>query len=234
MTSKTTIRDYFSVDPPQAILFDLDGTLVDSVPDLACAVDAALHELGLNKVGEACVRSWVGNGAWRLMQRALAYSHDVVESAVEPTALKQAHQCFLSHYAKSNGKASQVYPQVLSSLQAWQQQHIPMAIVTNKPIQFVPALLAQLSLDRYFSVLVGGECTATKKPSPAPLYFACQQLQVDPTRCLMIGDSSNDILAAKAAGMPVIAVSYGYNHGAPVETEHPDWVVDSFADIHLP
>lgn len=219
---------------PQALLFDLDGTLVDSVPDLAVAVEATLQALGFAPAGEHRVRQWVGNGARRLMQCALAHSLDIAEGQLPAASLDQAHRLFLQHYRHSNGAASTVYPGVIDSLRRWQQQQRPMAIVTNKPLPFVPQLLAGLGLDGFFSVLVGGECTATKKPSPEPLLYACAQLQVDPGRCLMVGDSRNDVLAARAAQMPVVAVSYGYNHGEPIAAAKPDWLVDSLAAIVLP
>lgn len=229
-----TLQRRFDGQSPAALLFDLDGTLVDSVPDLAVAVDATLQALDVPLAGEPRVRQWVGNGALRLMQRALAFALGVDESQLSEGAVGQAHQLFLQHYQRSNGVASRVYPTVIESLQRWQQQQRPMAVVTNKPLQFVPALLAQQKLAEYFSVLVGGECTPHKKPSPQPLLYACEQLLVDPTQCLMIGDSSNDVLAARAAGMPVVAVSYGYNHGEPIAAAKPDWVVDRFAAIALP
>ena len=232
MTSTETIQGYFSANPLQAILFDLDGTLVDSVPDIAFAADAALDELGFDKAGETQVRSWVGNGARQLMQRALAFATDRAESAIGDDELDHAYRCFLNHYASSNGKNSRVYPTVIESLRRW-QQHWPLAVVTNKPIQFVPQLLADLGLDGFFSLLVGGECAAEKKPSPLPLYLACEKLGVAPENTLMVGDSSNDVLAAKAAGMPVIAVNYGYNHGQPIEQTNPNSVVGSFSEIQL-
>lgn len=232
MISTLTIQDYFSDNPLQAILFDLDGTLVDSVPDIAFAVDATLEELGLSKAGEAKVRSWVGNGAQRLMHRALAFATDRSELVIDTDELNHAYRCFLTHYARSNGKESRVYPTVIESLRHW-QQHWPLAVVTNKPIQFVPQLLTDLGLDAFFSVLVGGECAAEKKPSPLPLYLACEKLGVAPENTLMVGDSSNDVLAAKAAGMPVLAVDYGYNGGEAIELTKPNWVVSSFAEARL-
>lgn len=214
-------------------MFDLDGTLVDSVPDLAAAMDATLCELGLAPAGEALVRQWVGNGAMRLIQRALSFTLVMPEQQLEPAQLNRAHRLFLHHYSHSNGAAARVYPTVIDSLHRWHQQRQPMAVVTNKPIQFVPQLLAELKLADFFSVLVGGECTAEKKPSPLPLHYACEQLQVEPKQCLMVGDSCNDIQAARAAGMSVVAVNYGYNHGEPIEAAGADWVVSNFTEIDL-
>jgi phosphoglycolate phosphatase len=232
--SLTTLLARYPEHNPRALLFDLDGTLVDSVPDLTVAVDGCLIELGLAAAGEPLVRHWVGNGARRLMQRALAHGLEIGEQQLEAAQLDRALQLFLQHYQQSNGSASRVYPTVIESLRHWQQQQRPMAVVTNKPLQFVPELLAKLSLDSFFQVLVGGDCTAHKKPSPQPLHYACQLLQQDPRHCLMVGDSRNDVLAAQAAEMPVVAVNYGYNHGEAIGLSQPDWVVSSFAEIQLP
>lgn len=204
------------------MLFDLDGTLVDSVPDLACAVDATFTDLGFSAPDEDHVRRWVGNGALKLIERALAFSLAV--DKVDPQLLKQAHQQFLFHYSLSNGKASRLYNGVSEALEKLQQQNMPMAIVTNKPVEFVPGLLSGLEINHYFSVLVGGECTHERKPSPQPLFYACRLLGVEPSLCLMVGDSSHDVNAARAAGMAVVAVDYGYNHGEAIELSEPDFV----------
>ncbi len=221
----------FAAESPTAILFDLDGTLVDSVPDLYVAVARALDELQLPPVTELQVRSWVGNGARKLVQRALACAYAVAEHEVSIEQLNIAHKCFLKHYADCNGQSSRLCEGVLPALQYWQKQSIPMAIVTNKPIQFVPQLLAGLNIDGFFSLLIGGECVSDKKPAPMMLLQACRQLPAEPERCLMIGDSRNDVEAAKAAGMPVAAVTGGYNHGEAIELCEPHCVIDSIAEL---
>ncbi len=210
---------------PQAVLFDLDGTLVDSVPDLAIAVDTAFKELGLPQPGEDRVRSWVGNGALKLIERAMAFT--LPDEEVNPQQLKHAHQQFLFQYSISNGNASRLYDGVTVALEKLEQQNIPMAVVTNKPIQFVPGLLSHLGIGHFFKALVGGECTPERKPSPLPLFHACRLLGAEPALCLMVGDSRHDVNAAKAAGMPVVAVDYGYNHGEAIELSKPDWVTGS-------
>jgi phosphoglycolate phosphatase len=234
VTALATLLARYPEHNPQALLFDLDGTLVDSVPDLAVAVDGCLKELGLAAAGEPRVRQWVGNGARLLMQRALAHALELSEEQLKTGQIDRALRLFLQHYQHSNGSASKVYPTVIESLSHWQQQQRPMAVVTNKPLQFVPELLAKMSLDGFFQVLVGGDCTTNKKPSPQPLHYACQLLKQEPRHCLMVGDSRNDVLAAQAAEMPVVAVNYGYNHGEAIELSQPDCVVSSFAEIHLP
>lgn len=217
--------------PPQALLFDLDGTLVDSVPDIAVAVDGMLVDLGFSPVGESQVRGWVGNGALKLVQRALAFSFGCNEQAVDEYSLGVAHQQFLAHYQQSNGSHSRLYEGVREALQAWSHQGIAMAVVTNKPIQFVPALLESLDIQQYFPVQLGGECVEHKKPHPEMLHEACRQLGVKPGSSIMIGDSRNDVAAARAASIPVVAVSYGYNHGRPVVEEMPDKVIDDLRDL---
>lgn len=216
---------------PGALLFDLDGTLVDSVPDIAVAVDALLREYGFGSVGEERVRQWVGNGAQKLVERALAFSSGSGERAVDHYKLASAYPCFLAHYRNTNGNRSRLYPGVREALQAWRQRDLPMAIVTNKPIEFVPHLLSRLDIADYFAVSLGGGCVPQKKPDPAMLITACERLGITCSRCVMIGDSRNDVEAARRAGMPVVAVSYGYNYGRPVELERPDAVVGDLCEL---
>ena len=216
---------------PEALLFDLDGTLVDSVPDLAVAMDATLHSLGFDAAGEERVRQWVGNGALKLVERALVFSAGCTEQQVDRERLAAAHACFLEHYHVSNGHHSRLYPGVAEALQAWHREHIPMAIVTNKPIQFVPHLLDSLGVGQFFQVCLGGECVPRKKPDPEMLYEACRRLQVALCNCVMIGDSRNDVEAARAAGVPVVAVNYGYNQGREIEREQPDRIVADLREL---
>lgn len=210
---------------PQALLFDLDGTLVDSAPDLAEALDATLQALGFAAAGEALTRAWIGNGARVLVQRALAHSFGCEPGEVSEASLNVAHLQFLEHYQLMNGRHSRLYPGVREALEAWHVEQLPMAVVTNKPIQFVPVLLASQRIEQYFSVRLGGECVPDRKPHPGMLLTACAQLGVVPRECVMIGDSRNDIEAARRAELAVVAVDYGYNHGRPVSAESPDRIV---------
>ncbi|WP_200821256.1 phosphoglycolate phosphatase [Oceanicoccus sp. KOV_DT_Chl] len=225
------ISQLFPESNPRAILFDLDGTLVDSVPDIAAAIINTLSELKLPLPTELEVRAWVGNGALMLVQRGLAWAKQVKIEAVAEADLAKAHAIFLHHYQQSNGANSRLYPGVNEALAQWQQQAMPMAVVTNKPIQFVPNLLAGLGVDQYFKVLVGGECVAERKPAPMMLLHACEQLGVAPAACLMVGDSRHDVQAAKAANIPVAAVNYGYNHGEAIELSAPNCVVANLLDL---
>ena len=227
----TVLQNFFSGGSPAALLFDLDGTLVDSVPDIATALVGTLRELQLPEPTEEQSREWVGNGAKKLVQRGLAWATDKTVEDIDDEVLKTAHEIFLRQYRLSNGVNSRLYDGVLEALDHWHRQAIPMALVTNKPIQFVPKLLADLNIADYFSVLLGGECVEQKKPNPMMLFAACEQLGVKPEQCLMVGDSRNDIAAARAANMPVVAVDYGYNHGRPVAMENPDLLLGDLREL---
>jgi phosphoglycolate phosphatase len=209
----------------QAILFDLDGTLADTVPDLAVAVDRMLLDLGLRPAGEARVRSWVGNGATRLLQRAL---HDADASAIP---IEQALSLFLKHYGYEFAVRSRLYPEVAATLRQLAARGLRLAVCTNKPAKFVRPLLAHFGIEPLFSAIVAGDDLPRKKPDPAPLRHLADQLKVSIAACLMVGDSRNDVEAARAAGMPVAAVSYGYNYGENIRDSNPDLVIDAFGDL---
>jgi|TARA_B110000908_G_scaffold22895_1_gene25965 phosphoglycolate phosphatase len=225
------IKRHFGADFPRAVLFDLDGTLVDSAPDLAVAMDTVLTRLALPVVGEERVRGWVGNGAKKLVHRALAFAVGQVEHQISDHRVDSTLALFLEEYRQTNGCYSHLYPGVVDALKVWRSHRVPMAVVTNKLVEFVPTLLSGLDIDHYFVALVGGACTSQKKPSAMPLLHACEVLNVPPETCLMIGDSCNDVQAARAAKMPVAAVSYGYNHGESIAGSHPDIVVGSIFDL---
>lgn len=229
------IRMHFGGQLPALVMFDLDGTLVDSVPDLAVAVDAMLEELGRAPAGEEVVRHWVGNGAQVLVQRALANS-----VAVPPLSQlddesqgvqAQAHQSFLKHYRQVSGRHSRLYPGVKQALTYLKSEGVKLAIVTNKPIEFVPHLLRDLGIDVYFDHSVGGDSFPQKKPHPQPLYEVMAMFSISAEQALMVGDSRNDIEAGKAAHVATLAVPYGYNHGRPVSDESPDFICDSLAQL---
>ena len=216
---------------PKGLLFDLDGTLVDSVPDLAVAVDAMLVAAQLPLAGEERVRAWVGNGARKLVLRALAFARQCPEEHFNGEAFDRHYQQFLLAYRQSGTQHSRLYPGVLTALDYWQQQGIKMALVTNKPAEFIELILKQFQIDRFFSVLIGGDSLPSCKPNPEVLLYACQQLSLSVSECIMVGDSVNDVAAARAAGMAVACVSYGYNHGEPIKRSNPDLVVDHFDQL---
>lgn len=218
---------------PKGILFDLDGTLVDSVPDLAVAVDAMLAGADLPLAGEDNVRSWVGNGARKLVERALAFATFRPESELDKTELDSHHQQFLRFYRDSSAQYSKLYEGVLPALNYWQEQGIKMALVTNKPSEFIGPLLKRFQIDQFFSVLVGGDSLPESKPAPEPLLYASQELGLAVDDCIMLGDSRHDVDAARAANMSVVCVSYGYNHGEPIQVSSPDAIVDRLDELCL-
>jgi phosphoglycolate phosphatase len=218
------LTELYGARLPGLVIFDLDGTLLDSVPDLAAAVDNMLSLRGSPPAGVERVKDWVGNGSQVLVRRALAGALD--HAVVDDAQAAQAHQDFLRAYAGEH-HLTQVYPGVKTLLDWLQQQGVPMAIATNKPERFVAPLLQEKGLDSYFRWLVGGDTLAAQKPDPAALHWIMQQAGVPATETLFVGDSRNDVLAARAAGVKVVAVSYGYNHGEPIATQNPDLLVDS-------
>lgn len=231
------VRDAFGGDLPRLVMFDLDGTLVDSVPDLAAAVDAMLLELGRLPAGVEAVRHWVGNGAQILVQRALACSIEVdpLDSLTDERRLQQeqAHQLFLKHYRLLSGQFACLYSGVRECLAYLQSQGVAVAVVTNKPIEFVPHLLEDLHIAEFIQMSLGGDSCAEKKPHPEPLLRVLSDMSVPAEQALMVGDSRNDIEAARAAGVRSLAVTYGYNHGRPVREEAPDFLCDSLLALTL-
>ncbi len=217
--------------PLAGLCFDLDGTLLDSVPDLAVAVDNTLVERGLAAAGEGRVRDWVGNGAAMLLRRAMAYAKAVEVSGLAEAEVGEALETFFGHYRRGLSEHSRLYPGVAEALQHWHEQGIAMACVTNKHEQFTRPLLQRFGLAECLPVVVAGDTLATKKPAPEPLLYACQQLRVSVSQTIMVGDSVNDIEAARAAEMPVVCVNYGYNHGQPIALAGPDCVVSSLTEL---
>ncbi|MBI6923387.1 phosphoglycolate phosphatase [Pseudomonas putida] len=208
---------------PRLVMFDLDGTLVDSVPDLAAAVDRMLLELGRPVAGLDAVRQWVGNGAQVLVRRALA--GDIDHAGVDDALAEQALALFMDAYAESHD-LTVVYPGVQDTLRWLRKRGVEMALITNKPERFVGPLLDQMKLGSYFRWIIGGDTLAQKKPDPAALLFVMQMAGVTPQQALFVGDSRSDVLAAKAAGVQCVGLTYGYNHGRPIEEESPSLVID--------
>lgn len=212
----------------RALAFDLDGTLVDSAPGLAAAVDAALHALELPTAGMARVSTWIGNGADVLIERALTWAQG---ESPRDEALREARRLFDRYYADTVESGSVLYPGVQETLAALAARNLPMAIVTNKPTPFVAPLLASLGIAQYFSLVIGGDDVAAKKPHPAPLFMVLGKFGLLPRELLFVGDSRNDILAAQAAGCRCIGLSYGYNYGEPIALSQPDITLDNFNDL---
>ncbi len=212
------------------IAFDLDGTLIDSVPDLAMAADQTVQALGYPAVSEDEVRTYVGNGADLLIARALSRSFDV-DPNLDPELLKRARVMFDDFYERSGHKHSNLYPNVRETLQQLKESGCILAIVTNKPAKFVPEIMAKQQLSEYFSDMIGGETFPQRKPNPVALNWLLDKYQLTAADMLMVGDSKNDILAAKNAGCASFALTYGYNHGEPISASNPDYVADNISEL---
>lgn len=200
---------------PKLIIFDLDGTLVDSAPDLALAINAMLEDLQLSHVSEDLVRLWVGNGSRKLVERTLDHYQS-------KAALDDAHGLFMTHYEANLNGASRLYDQCKVVLDGIKMLGVPMALVTNKPFEFVPPLLSALGIERYFEIMIGGDSLPEKKPSPMPLLHCAQQLNIEVKDCLMVGDSKADIESAQAANIQVVALLQGYNQGLDLSVFEPN------------
>ncbi|MCQ8879184.1 phosphoglycolate phosphatase [Pseudoalteromonas shioyasakiensis] len=211
----------------EAALFDLDGTLVDSVYDLYMAMNLTLTELAFPVVTQHLVETWVGNGIEMLVKRGLSGDMQVSEQLDEQLASK-ATEIFYGHYEQLVGEYSVLYQHVETGLAAL--RNTPKALITNKARRFTVKLLDKLALTDHFDVIVCGDDMA-KKPSAEPLLYACKQLGVKPSQTIMIGDSKSDILAAQAAHIEVIAMNYGYNQGENLSDYNPQYLCDTFLDI---
>jgi phosphoglycolate phosphatase len=214
----------------KVILFDLDGTLIDSAPDLALAVNHMLEALNRETFNEEIIRYWVGNGAQVLVKRALSGQSEIDEN-LDPVLFEKALDIFLTFYAQNLAVTTATYPNVPTTLHTLKEAGYRLVIVTNKPFDFVGPILEGLNLGELFELHLGGDSLAQKKPDPTPLLHVCDQLNVTVEQCVMVGDSKNDILAANAAKMQSIGVSYGYNYGEEIGVYNPDVVFDDFADI---
>lgn len=228
-----------------AVAFDLDGTLVDSAPGLAYAVDMALYALELPQAGKARVMTWIGNGADVMMKRALCWAWQEREaqranagqSDIESVDLSEEgrvrmlRKLFDSYYAESVEEGSTLFPGVADTLEVLHAHGIPMGLATNKPTPFVAPLLNVLNIAHYFRVTIGGNDVENKKPHPEPVLLVAKQLGVAPETLLFVGDSRNDILAASAAGALSVGLTYGYNYGEAIALSNPDWELERFSDV---
>ncbi len=200
----------------RGVAFDLDGTLVDSAPGLAAAVDMALYALELPVAGEERVITWIGNGADVLMERALTWARQ---------------ELFDRYYGEVAEEGTFLFPHVADTLGALQAKGLPLGLVTNKPTPFVAPLLEALDIAKYFSVVIGGDDVQNKKPHPDPLLLVAERMGIAPQQMLFVGDSRNDIQAAKAAGCPSVGLTYGYNYGEAIDLSQPDVIYQSINDL---
>lgn len=214
----------------EVILFDLDGTLIDSAPDLALAVNHMLETLEREPFSHDTIRSWVGNGAQTLVKRGLSGSTMISED-IDSELFEQALEVFLRFYAQNLCVTTVTYPNVVATLKSLKEKDYRLVLVTNKPHAFIQPLLEGLEMADMFELCIGGDTLARNKPDPMPLLHVCESLDVCVSKCVMVGDSKNDILAANAANMQSIGVSYGYNYGEDISVYEPDSVVHDFHEI---
>ena len=213
---------------PKMVLIDVDGTLVDSVPDLAYCVDEMLKAVDMAPHGEAEVRHWVGNGVERLVRRALIGQLD---GEPDDELFNKAYPIFMELYKENTSKRSCLYPGVKEGVEYLKQSGYRLGCVTNKAAEFTHPLLKDLGLFDYFESIVSGDTLDKKKPDPLPLLYSAEKLAVSADESLMLGDSISDVKAARAAGFQIICMSYGYNHGVDIREENPDAVMDSMAEL---
>ena len=223
-----------------AAIVDLDGTMVDTLGDFVAALrlmlaDVLPRELAGAALDSATVACRVGKGSEHLVKSVLNHvfaQYRSAYSAIDSGAIYgQAQASYQRHYAVINGQHSTIYPGVLEGLDHLQKSGVKLVCLTNKPLAFARSLLRLKELDCFFCEVFGGDSFERKKPDPLPLRKACEFLGTPPARTLVIGDSSNDALAARAAGCPVLLVTYGYNHGEPVRSVDADGFMDSLAEL---
>lgn len=213
---------------PRMILIDLDGTLVDSVPDLAFCVDRMMQTLGMPTHGEDRVRIWVGNGVERLVKRALVNDLD---GEPEAELFSRALPIFFDLYQQNTSQRSRLYPGIMEGLARLQKEGFMLGCVTNKAEQFTVPLLQEKGIYDYFKLVVSGDTLPLKKPDPAPLLHAAKWFGVSVEDSLMVGDSRTDVQAARDAGFQIVCMSYGYNHGEDIRNHHPDAVLDRLPEL---
>ena len=213
---------------PEMVLIDVDGTLVDSVPDLAYCVDAMMSELGMPERGEKRVRHWVGNGVERLVKRALV---NQLDGEPDEALFSKALPVFEALYRENTSKRSRLYQGVKEALDFLKTTGVRLGCVTNKASQFTLPLLQDLGVHDYFEIIICGDMVERKKPDPMPLLQAAEQLETEAKASMMLGDSMSDVNAARAAGFQIVCMSYGYNHGEDIQDYDPDAVIDSMTEI---
>ena len=218
-----------------AAMIDLDGTLVDTLGDFAAALNHMLHDLALPAIAPGAIEPMVGKGSEHLLNLVLKHTLAQAGRAVTAPEMQalyaRAWPSYQQHYLRINGQFATVYAGVPEGLQALRSAGLRLACVTNKPLPFALPLLRAKGLEGFFDHVFGGDSFEKKKPDPQPLLKTCEALGTAPARTLMVGDSSNDAQAARAAGCPVVLTTYGYNHGQPVRTVDADGWVDSLVDL---
>lgn len=207
----------------KAVLIDLDGTMLDTVLDLHAAANAMLRDFGRDELSVETIRTYVGRGIPALVKRCVTGRLDAADDPASPPA--DALASFRRHYAESNGREAKIYPGVIDGLEAMKAKGLRLACITNKAEAFTAPLLDRTGLRSYFDVVVSGDTLPRAKPDPMPLIWVCGHFDLKPHDMLMVGDSRNDFLAARAAGCPIFLVPYGYNEGHDVRNLEGDAIV---------
>jgi phosphoglycolate phosphatase len=212
------------------IIYDFDGTLIDSVPDLALALNLMLEDISYPTYDEDTIRNWVGNGATTLVKRALSAGIEI-KNDIDKSLFQKALDIFLDYYKQNVCIKTKMYSDVKDTLESLQRDGYLQAIVTNKPYEFIEPILEGLDIKEFISYFIGGDSLDEKKPSPKPLLYVCERLNIDKSKTIMIGDSKNDILSAQNAKIEVVGVSYGYNYGEDIAVYKPSIVIDEIKTL---
>ena len=218
-----------STNETRAVFFDLDGTLVDSAGDLATSVNYALSLIDKPTLSEQTIRSYIGNGADRLIHRSITLEY---QGVAEPSLYDPARHAFLEHYANNVCTKSALYPGVEEVLVALHEQNYPLACITNKPTQFTHSLLDALDVTRFFRVILCGDSLNKKKPAPDQLQHAAEKFDLQPQNCLMVGDTNTDIGAALNCSMPAVFVTYGYGEADDLDERFAGPRIDRMQELH--
>jgi phosphoglycolate phosphatase len=214
-----------------AIAFDLDGTLLDTIHDLAAATNALLAELGHAPLPKDRIRALVGKGIANLVRRALALARDVPVDAIDADTLADALSRYQRHYAAALGQETLPFPGMDEGLARLRAMGFPLALVTNKADRFVLPHLEHAGIAQHFALVIGGDTLPTRKPDAGPLLHVAAAFGIAPARLLMVGDSINDVEAARAAGCPVLVLPHGYNEGLPVQSLDADGIGPTLAAV---
>ena len=221
----------------QAVMIDLDGTMVDTIGDFEVALNRALSDLQVPTANRLLIERSIGKGSEHLIRSVLKHQFALPEMAGNAREVEQLFmpvwERYEHHYLSINGEFSNVFPGVMEGLEQIKALGLPMACLTNKPVSFTLPLIQDKGLAPYFTKVFGGDSFERKKPDPLPLLKTCEALQSLPSQTLMVGDSSNDAQAADAAGCPVVLMTYGYNHGEPIQNTPALAWLDSLAQLKL-
>jgi phosphoglycolate phosphatase len=219
------VTDTTSWSSYDAYLFDLDGTLIDTVPDIDAALNHCLQQAGINGVEQSLTRHWIGHGSRTLIRQALQHQH------VAETDIDALQSVFLAYYKNSIATHSQIYPGVIDTLQAMKNRGAKLAVVTNKLTELSIPLLEQIGMFDYFDLVVCGDTASAAKPDPAPVNLCLDTFALAAEAALFVGDSDTDVKAAQAAGVDVVCMRDGYNHGVDVTTLGANGVIDQFTEL---